>query len=931
MLDDYIACVTTDGAGLLERDRAREIVAAALDDAGRGVGGFVVIEATPGGGVSSLVRLCVEGARERGMAAGEARAVPSAEPASFGVARQLFADSWAQLSAGQAPDDPHLIELLAGQARRLGALGPGLVLAIDDLQWCDAASLRLLLALKPWLAELPVLLVVGLHPGGDAAEPSMLAQLLDAPAIRKLSPAPLTAAAVARLAAAALDEDDLPPSFADVCAAVTAGSPWLIEVALDALRSRGLAPTAGHVLGLLENVPGPLARRVARELAGRTPAAAALAGVVAVFGEPIALRDAARLAGLDEDAAGAAADELAGIGMITPTDPLSFRQPLVGGAVAAATATFARARVHRAALDLLRAADASPERLGRHLLHLPPARDPAVVETLREAAARAAAADDRRGAVALLRRARAEPPAAELHTTVLTELALAEFAAGSSRAVQRLAQALEQGDVGDARPRLEVALARALLARGDYREAAAAAAAVAAGLEPSDPENEPLLVVQLIASSVDASLSPAAAERLGRVIGEAFAGDIPEDPGLCAFLAAYLSGVSGPIQTVHALIDRALRDSPLVDDSHQSIQSFLRAALLNIDDVARAEENATAAMEHARQRDLPIAYGLAQHGRALARYGAGRIDEALVDAQESLPLRRSGWTLHVSYDAALLVAVHIDRGELDAAAAALQLAHEHATNGSLQLAYVLHAQALLELAMGEPVAATESAVRAGAALDDFGVHDLSPTCLPWASTAAIAAATADDLDRARALSAGELERARRTELPGTIGVALRACGLAAEGDERVALLREAVASLERSPLRLQLARALLDLGAAIRDRGDRLAARETLAAGLDLADRCGATVLVGRAREELRLAGAKPRRAALTGVAALTVSERRVAELAARGDSNPQIASTLFVSVKTVEGTLARAYRKLEIGSRAELPRALSDPQPGPA
>ena len=126
-----------------------------------------------------------------------------------------------------------------------------------------------------------------------------------------------------------------------------------------------------------------------------------------------------------------------------------------------------------------------------------------------------------------------------------------------------------------------------------------------------------------------------------------------------------------------------------------------------------------------------------------------------------------------------------------------------------------------------------------------------------------------------------------------------------------------------SPARLEHARAQVELGAALRRANQRTAAREPLREGLDGARRCGATRLAERAAAELRAAGARPRNEVLTGPAALTASERRTAEMAAAGLSNPEIAQALFVTVKTVEGHLSGAYRKLDVRSRAELPRAL--------
>ena len=92
--------------------------------------------------------------------------------------------------------------------------------------------------------------------------------------------------------------------------------------------------------------------------------------------------------------------------------------------------------------------------------------------------------------------------------------------------------------------------------------------------------------------------------------------------------------------------------------------------------------------------------------------------------------------------------------------------------------------------------------------------------------------------------------------------------------------------------------------------------------GFDIAEDCGAHALADRARTELRAAGGQPSGAGM-GVEQLTASERRVAELAAQGQSNPEIAQALFVTRKTVETHLGRVYRKLGISGRAALGRAL--------
>jgi DNA-binding CsgD family transcriptional regulator len=108
-------------------------------------------------------------------------------------------------------------------------------------------------------------------------------------------------------------------------------------------------------------------------------------------------------------------------------------------------------------------------------------------------------------------------------------------------------------------------------------------------------------------------------------------------------------------------------------------------------------------------------------------------------------------------------------------------------------------------------------------------------------------------------------------------------------------------------------------GSALRRHGERVAAREPLRRALDLASDGGLDAIADRAREELRVTGAKVPRRAASGLASLTPSEQRIVELAAAGASNREIAQALFVTVKTVEMHLGNAYRKLDVSSRRDL------------
>jgi DNA-binding CsgD family transcriptional regulator len=168
--------------------------------------------------------------------------------------------------------------------------------------------------------------------------------------------------------------------------------------------------------------------------------------------------------------------------------------------------------------------------------------------------------------------------------------------------------------------------------------------------------------------------------------------------------------------------------------------------------------------------------------------------------------------------------------------------------------------------------------------------------------------------------------ARGFGAPRALGVALRAAGLVAGGQPGQALLREAIDVLAGPDTGLEQARALTDLGALLRRANHRAEARPLLRQALDAAHDLGADALARQAETELRATGAKPRRLLLNGLEALTVSERRIAELAADGLTNREIAQTLFVNARTVEGHLTNVFQKLDVERRTALPAALATP-----
>ena len=139
----------------------------------------------------------------------------------------------------------------------------------------------------------------------------------------------------------------------------------------------------------------------------------------------------------------------------------------------------------------------------------------------------------------------------------------------------------------------------------------------------------------------------------------------------------------------------------------------------------------------------------------------------------------------------------------------------------------------------------------------------SPAVVPWRSEAAMSLHALGRSEEAIALAAEEVVLARQADTQRALGTAQLAHALAAGGE--VPALREAVATLASTQAALEHARALAELGAALRRAGSRAEAREHLRLALDIAHRCGATVLEHQARQELAGAGARPRASALTG------------------------------------------------------------------
>jgi len=236
--------------------------------------------------------------------------------------------------------------------------------------------------------------------------------------------------------------------------------------------------------------------------------------------------------------------------------------------------------------------------------------------------------------------------------------------------------------------------------------------------------------------------------------------------------------------------------------------------------------------------------------------------------------------------------------------------------------WLRYASGVLRAAAGNHEAAIEELC--GLALDHPTLGGENPAALPWRSAAALSMAELGRLEEARALAADEVRRAQSFGAARAIGIALRAQALVGPNGERRSGLEAALEVLAASPARLEHARVLVDLGATFRADGQRTDAREPLLEALALAAACGARALERRAKAELAAIGVRPRSTSHSGADSLTPSERRVVDLAAAGGTNREIAQTLFVTEKTVETHLGRAFRKLNISSRRRLPDVLA-------
>jgi DNA-binding CsgD family transcriptional regulator len=927
-----------EGWPLLERDRETDALAEVIDRATAGTGGAVVIEGAAGVGKTELLE------RARVLGQGRGTAVLTGQGAElerhipYGLTRQLF-EPVVRSSSVEELDD--LLGEVAGVVRnvvrdvrqpevrdprqgifygfywllsRLAEQAPQ-VLLVDDLQWADPVSIELLEFLARRVHEMPAAIVAAARPiGSPGAFPG--AELMR---LQTLSPA-----ACGSLVRAALGES-LGADVVDACHATTGGNPFLLRELMREFVAEGLRePLPDQIRGLS---PAAVSRSVLMRINRLSAPAHQVARAVAVLGRHAELRHVARLAGVELDAAGSAAADLIRAEILADARPLQFLHPMLRSVVEEDMSEPARALAHREAAALLTEAGQTPEQVAPHLLVAEPVGDVAAVDVLERAAASATA----RGATAIaaryLRRALDEPPPAERRFDLLRQAGSAAMRALDADSVEHLEGALALADTPAARGAVLADLAMAHLTRGEAEIALERLTASTPAIAEQDREAGLRLEAQLsgIARLVGGDASRAFGSRALRFAS--LAGDTPAERLLLANVsqAVATSGVSAP--EAAGLAERALGGGALIEDEGPEEPAVYLAifVLIVADRFDTADRLLDRAVSDARARGSMLGLAIASTMRAQSAYRRGDVPRAEAEARIAIaPSRLMGSNLGLPNAHAHLVDALMERGALEEATAELEscgLLDAEMPEGWLFLG-TLGSRARVRLALNrrdEAVADIAELARREAAGDD------RPPGTSYRSWAAPVLAHADRRDEAIAMAEDELAWSRGWGAPRAVGLALRAAAHAYGGADMIALLEEAVETLRASPAELEFARVSVDLGAALRRGGKPREAREHLHRGLDVARRCGATALVARADDELGASGLRRRnRALLSGVEALTPSERRVALLAAEGASNPEIAQTLFVTRKTVEMHLGNAYRKLDINSRDDLAAALA-------
>ena len=442
-------------AALIERDAERVQIDRALAGAQSGHGRTVLIYGHSGVGRSSLLRAAALDAESRDIVVLQASGSELERSYGFGIVSQLLeariaglspaqqrallehAGPAAQAALGIGPPMPGVsaagFDQIGGVHRlvvSLASIDP-LLLAVDDLQWCDRPSLDFLCFLGHRAPRLPVTIIAAWRRGEPGVKAGRLQALAAQPETLFLTPAPLTPDGVRAMLKRECDGEPGDDAV-DAVHTQTSGEPFLASELVAGLRLRGIALDADCTQAITAITPESVRRNIVARLGRHSDAVRHLAQAVAVLADG-SLSQATDLAAISQDRARAAAAALVRSGILRDDAALSYAQPLLRAAVYDTLSSLERAELHHRAAALLARAPGSDQairgRLVEHLLRSEPTGDPRSADVLRDAAIRSAASGAFADAQHLLERALGEVEPAN-RPDLLARLAELDLLAG---------------------------------------------------------------------------------------------------------------------------------------------------------------------------------------------------------------------------------------------------------------------------------------------------------------------------------------------------------------------------------------------------------------------------------------------------------------------------------------------------------------------
>ena len=911
---------------IVGRAQELEATAAFLDRLGDGPSALL-FEGEPGAGKTTLWLDAIRQAEERGYRVLQARPVEAESKLSYAALADLIGDVFDETSGAlPAPQEHALATVLVRvpprdetvQARTtgvallgvLGALGGDapVLLAVDDVHWLDPASERALAFAARRLPAGVGLLLARRGTGGDA--PLGLDRGLPEDRLERRVVGPLSLAALHHLLRSRL-EVALPRPLLTRLATTSGGNPFIALEMGRALAAEG----ADRALG--DPLPVPLALQQLAEARVRNlspEAQEALLVASALFRPTVAAVAAALDDQVDVEAVLAEAEEAEVVARERERGRLRFCHPLLASAVYGSASDVARRRLHRR----LAAITDHPEERARHLAQSATDVDEEIAAEIALGAGEAA----RRGA---------QDAAAELFEAS-QRLTPAERADERAWRVLGQASALNAiGDFADARALAQQALECAR--SGAPRVAALSLLATLAWFSGAAREARHHLEEALSAAGDDATLQGPVYAKLVRfsltldpasalVYADAAAEVLTEErnPLLLAhvlldrfFASAHLGQV-----TRHEFLERGLELEARAGEAGEPPHPYALVWFVANDAFDAARARHAFEDEWYRVRGEEVWRADRRSHLAIAELRAGNWETAETIVEETcaaLELVEVRGPFAMAFEKRALVDVH--RGRTDRARATvvrLVETYERADQ-PWWAALSLSTLAFAEFAAGDLAAADRALVRMRALAQSLGVEDVLPDrSEPFHVELLL---ELGEPDRARDTLRRLEDRARshprpwiRASLPRT-----RALAAAASGDLVGALdLIELEEDADIRHLPFEWGCHLLVKGRLLRRARQKRAAWDTLTEALAVFERLGAPAWSAQARAESQRVGLRP-----AAPQELTESERRVAELAATGLTNREVAERLFISPKTVEANLGRVYAKLGIRSRAEL------------